>query len=519
VTPVDRPTGHFATSVLLVAVTVVSLGAWIPFLGRDALAALFHDDAFYYFQVARNAASGNGLTFDGIHATNGFHFLWLVILVPVFAFVSGDLAPLRVIALLETALCAGAAVVLYRTLCRWVDRRNARLVALLLIAMPMARVILRSGLESSLMLFLLLCVWRSWSGLRQDEDGTAGHWLWLGGLCLLAMLARLEAALLLPVIVLFEWQRLRQTPRCLVALALLPTLGLVGYLAWNQLVFDSVLPISGAVKAEWAGNAPFGQRLRALAEFPWVGSAAVLRVTGATRIAALGAGGIALYGGLLAAAVSIVWLRRRDATPRLTQPGVVWLLVAGAVIIVADMGVVIWMPAWYQGPILLATSLVAGLLVSPRMTRWLIPLVIALALVRVPTTALNLKEPGRFYPAQRIAAARWLATNTPEGSRIGSWNAGMLGYFSHRHVVNLDGLVNDKRYLEQVIRGNDLETYLAETSIDFLADQTCGDRPTLLPYISRTGSQHLEERLTLEEAFGHGPARCPGYSVWRLQPR
>jgi len=42
-------------------------------LTRYDLASLFVDDAFYYFQIAKNVGHGHGFTFDGLHETNGFH--------------------------------------------------------------------------------------------------------------------------------------------------------------------------------------------------------------------------------------------------------------------------------------------------------------------------------------------------------------------------------------------------------------------------------------------------------------
>jgi hypothetical protein len=40
------------------------------------------------------------------------------------------------------------------------------------------------------------------------------------------------------------------------------------------------------------------------------------------------------------------------------------------------------------------------------------------------------------------AAALWVRDNTPGGTVIASWDAGIIGYFSDRPVVNLDGVVN-----------------------------------------------------------------------------
>ena len=49
----------------------------------DAVVSRIDDDAAYFYQIARNLVQGNGLTFDGINATNGFQPLWLYVLLPL----------------------------------------------------------------------------------------------------------------------------------------------------------------------------------------------------------------------------------------------------------------------------------------------------------------------------------------------------------------------------------------------------------------------------------------------------
>ena len=45
--------------------------------------SILEDDAFYYLGVARSLAEGHGSTFAGSIMTNGYHPLWLALLVPV----------------------------------------------------------------------------------------------------------------------------------------------------------------------------------------------------------------------------------------------------------------------------------------------------------------------------------------------------------------------------------------------------------------------------------------------------
>ena len=65
------------------------------------------DDAFYYFQIARNLAEGKFSTFDGgITRTNGYHPLWLFLITP-FYWIFDKEAALFAIKAFEIMLVAG----------------------------------------------------------------------------------------------------------------------------------------------------------------------------------------------------------------------------------------------------------------------------------------------------------------------------------------------------------------------------------------------------------------------------
>jgi hypothetical protein len=73
------------------------------------------DDAFYYFKVAQNITEGHGPTLDGINFTNGYHPLWMLVCIPIFALARFDLVlPLRVLVLVSGAISATTGVLLFR---------------------------------------------------------------------------------------------------------------------------------------------------------------------------------------------------------------------------------------------------------------------------------------------------------------------------------------------------------------------------------------------------------------------
>lgn len=62
--------------------------------------------------------------------------------------------------------------------------------------------------------------------------------------------------------------------------------------------------------------------------------------------------------------------------------------------------------------------------------------------------------------------AKWLRSYTQPNDRCASWDAGVIGYFSHRKVINLDGLVNDFQFL--TLSYKDLPRYLLENEVKYL---------------------------------------------------
>ncbi|MBI5839377.1 MAG: hypothetical protein HZB19_04685 [Chloroflexi bacterium] len=88
------------------------------------------DDAYYYFKVAQNITEGYGITFDGINPTNGYHPLWMLVCIPIFALARFDLIlPLRVLLIVVAILNAWTAMLIYRLVSRSLAQPIAMLAA------------------------------------------------------------------------------------------------------------------------------------------------------------------------------------------------------------------------------------------------------------------------------------------------------------------------------------------------------------------------------------------------------
>jgi hypothetical protein len=102
---------------ILLIVIVMSIGLYAAFAdGQNFSWRWFtRDDAYYYFKVAQNISEGHGSTFDGINKTNGYHPLWMLICIPIFALARFDLIlPLRILLLVLSGLSVWTGILLYR---------------------------------------------------------------------------------------------------------------------------------------------------------------------------------------------------------------------------------------------------------------------------------------------------------------------------------------------------------------------------------------------------------------------
>jgi hypothetical protein len=467
------------------ALAALSYGRVGPLaLGPEAFAATFLDDAFYYFTVARHLAAGEGSTFDGLHATNGYQPLWLGVLALVFRAVPGDFAPVVVAALLESFLLVLAVLLAFDVLETRIGTAAAAASSLGLLALPGATTALRGGMESALLLLVVVAAWRAFQRVEASPEDSAGPWAAVGAGAALAYLARFEALALVPAAVLVRPSVLRR-PAALACLLGPPALAVAAHVAVNLVSFGTVLAVSGRVRMAIAEDVPLAARLA--------------------------------QGALLTAVVAAVVLRRRALVPAVRAAGVAFPLAGSAIAYLVHKAILHYTQPWDRTFAILATALaIAALLAGrPRVARSVAAVAAVLVLLSsgVEITRLYAAPQGNYVP-HRLAAARWLREQVDESAPVGSWNAGMIGYFSHRHVVNLDGFVNDRDYLETVVRGRRLAEYLTREGIAWLADQACGPRPSPRAYLARGGAADLAPQFALVATF-QGPGGCPGTAIWR----
>ena len=351
----------------------------------------------------------------------------------------------------------------------------------------------------------------------------------MGVLAALCLACRLEAGLAVVVLALLDGRR--WTRRESVAMVA-PTLAMAAaLLIWYQTAFGVPLPVSGLVKAHWAAQGDAGQRWVGLLRVPWFGERAFQRVFGPFFLKDSPAAAAA-YGVMVAGLLVVAFRERARLAAAVRAAGIAFPLLLAGLMFVVDKAVLRHMELWHQTPLVLATALLAGALLAgfPRAARAAALLALAAVAARLPAAARA--DWSTSAPRYVLDVARWLRENTPPEARAASWNGGgMLGYFSHRSVVVLDGFANDAAYLRDVIRGGRLESYLRDERIGWIGEPGCGPRPELGPLVARNvrerpgmpvppDAQARIASASLVVAYhdDRSPDGCPGFALWRRAP-
>ena len=155
------------------------------------------DDAYYYFKVAQNIAEGHGSTFDGINITNGYHPLWMLVCIPIFALAKIDLIlPLRILLVVIAGIHAATAVMIYRLIRAHLSQSIAILAAVFWsFNSYIHTTVYEMGLETPIAAFAVVLVIYHLAKFEQDwrvKNIPTQRFLWLGLIAALALFARLD---------------------------------------------------------------------------------------------------------------------------------------------------------------------------------------------------------------------------------------------------------------------------------------------------------------------------------------
>ncbi len=221
----------------------------LPLFSHESWLIFVQDDLLYYLKVAQNLAHGRGSTFNGIAPTNGYQPLWFLVLTILSRFTENPRTVLGFLAVSDW-IAALATFLLARRLLRLSAARPLLVFALSAAVTLYSVTLFFYGMEVTLTVPLLLgtiC-------LLLRVDWLVGRWsrTFLLGLLLSALaLSRIDTLIFGGLVLcgILLTPALRRLIRAdLVFGAVLGLLPLLAYFVLNRVEFDTFLPISGMAK-------------------------------------------------------------------------------------------------------------------------------------------------------------------------------------------------------------------------------------------------------------------------------
>ena len=462
--------GRFAHLVLIGALACVVLAYTGFFLLGDMHVILggVPDDYFYYLRVAENVATGKGWTFDQLGLTNGFQPLWMGMLVPLHL-VAPDRPEgvARAGLVLSTTMCAAAVLFVYNSFTRLLGKRDGAIVGLA--AMVLVFRSATTGMEGAAVVLAQSALFFWGLRIKVWESTSAGRLLAFGVILGTCVLARLDVVFLGAAVgAIFLVRAARGDRADKVRCAVIgggAAIPIVPYLAHNLVVFGRLMPISGQLKSTF----PHPDFAGVPTKLRWI-----LHV------------GVEGPASAILGVIALFWLGRRLARGGETSPEIRYLqgatlaLSAAAALHFTQESLCLrWavLPGhfaigWLLPAMITGCVLQAGLV--PGEQKRLI--VGAFAVISLIAVGRNLRgragqAADNMWRAYVYDTALWVRDNTPKDTIVGMKDCGVLGYFSRRRVVNLDGVVNNLEF-QEALRDKALGAYLRAKGVNLLVQHT-----------------------------------------------
>lgn len=493
----EEDRGFFVIYIILV---IFLIGfSLLALLWSKLTCSIAMDDAYYYFSIARNLASGNGITYTD-EWTNGFQPLWLFLITPFFYIFHSALLPVKLsvffscIFFILSGIWVWKSVILLKQ-----DYRLAWFSSFLWLSNPYVTILAINGMETSLYLFCLGMLFYFYFKLHKlNPEIKIKDWFILGLLSGITFIARVDAVFILLVLWLDalvdgfkkSQARIKVVKDFFVAIIAFLALS-IPVVIYNLWVWRNPLPVSGlainvdickSIKGDfriiWTIIAllqlPLFYPLSYITPFPFL---AYEKQLGYVLFGLKG--WYALQICLLLLGISI-WLTAlfssKDLRSKVSEGAYNLLLCSGLMILLAYN--ILPSAPWFIARYLLPMDLFFVFYIS---TLWYEVLkkreyffkifcVIVLAFFILITPKI-IKRAESGYFVFRIPYVERIKAEVPISEPIGSFQSGVIHYYLTSlgyKVYNLDGKVSPEAY--RALRSHKLDEFVKEKKIGYLFD-------------------------------------------------
>lgn len=516
------------------------------------------DDTFYYLQPAWLFKSLGRFTFDGTNPMYGFQPLWMFILT-ILARLTEDKATFLRLAIIGGSIIYSCSAILLYMLCRrWSVGWRPLIAPMVWLFNPDLISVYVTAKENALYAFLLILL-IILAYRMVDRGPSIAVSALFGSLCGLIILARVNSIIAVLLLLFLMTLFLRWTWReRLVQLSVIIAVGVLVVLPWAlyaQKEFGGIVPFSGVRKLIGAKagivhylNGTIGIPLRWMDGFLsdtdrlFLSAGEKLATPSFGRVLfflvfyvpamSIGFGGSAGFKALYrshptlivlavlaigcAMLYYIVWRRRsfgisialRPLFRKLREEWPLSALILYALVNALFNGMLLpsflFWGKWYAVPETLSCVLLFSFAVIYSLNRLnesrsgygAAAVVAAILCINLGYSLRpQLFSPKNEYRHDAWEARTWMDQKLPSGARVGSWSAGLLGYFSDSaHVVNLDGLANTPEFVQSVspnsilyelgvTQKNVMWEYIKKNQIRYIVDAGFDSTPGVRPFL------------------------------------
>jgi len=454
------------------------------------------DDSYYYFNIARNIAAGNGVRHDSFNVTTGFQPLYVFLTVPIFALIKDSARAINFVLTFETVLAMIYSLFLYKIVNLLTSPKIGLFIVALWALSPTFLYTDVNGLETSALLcatciityyYLLFFVVSNCPRIH--------HYAIFGIMVGIGFLTRVDLIFFLPAAVLDQAFRTLKKEEiksfslrlfCMIAACLIVSLP---WLIYNLIMAGSIMPSSGQAMRFIAlahGFTLFPKATQATGkiyfpiEFPpvkfyWesiLAGLVSLRMI-FDRVFPLGMTFLIL--------LTCTYLAPKTFIRRLSLITAFLIFLALLFFAYTCYIFATWFYMRYFAPIAIGYLILIGLMI--RHISDLSPLRMRDALVKagaafIAPGVLSLfffisihmmhritirEEPSGYYQM-----AMWINKQTNRDSIIGVFQSGIVGYYLDRKFYALDGVVN--QHALDAMKKNEIDNYILENHMDYVMD-------------------------------------------------
>jgi len=446
------------------------------------------DDAYYYYSLAKNIVNGHGIVFNYGIPTNGFHPLYVLILLPFFELLYplGVNLPIYASLFILTIFSAGTSVFLYLIVSKLLNKEAGLLAAFIWLFNPYVLSKSLMGLEIPIQLFFISLLTYFILDREDRVQFSVREATITGFLIGIIFWSRMDGIFVgigvigaLAIRKLFRHRKLtvanlRTFYPDLAIIILIASLTVLPWIVWNLVEMNRIIPVSGEalrMKRLISSSCPN----LVIGSIYGTGVFVANFITG-LKLTVHGQGYLVVFLALIVPFM-VLMVKKDDLVRKLFSR--LDFLVISSVLYYAfywfyELGFRSWY--WlYTGFLvtIVFSTMAIKVIQNIEVKKFRQSVYILLICILVPAFILG----GiRQYRVGHACAAKlhweianYLESNISPDETIGSFNTGIYQYYTKNHdVINLDGVMNPEAY--QALKDGNIEGYILRKNIAYIVD-------------------------------------------------